>query len=599
MNNEKIEFCAEKTWSFDIETYVSCFSIGFKNFKTKEYVKFEVSRFKNESRQLFEFMTTIIKEGHMTFSFNGMSFDVPSVHYFLNLCMMGGYFDNPVKLVSKIYEKSQWIIKFGGKFHRQRNPMWIDIDLFKINHFDNGAKSTSLKKVEAYLKMRSIQELPHDFHDPNLTEQDIAEVVDYMEHDVNATDEFAEDCIKEILFRFSMIERFGIAVLNYSDSKIGSEVMTRELIDKMGYDRVYTIVDGKRKAIQSEYDDGFDVKDLIFPYIKFETDPGKAILEFFCNQRLTSTKGVFNNLDLTNVGSLANHVEHVLTDTEMRKERTRLHVNNCLKNPDDHEFDKKGYPLLPHDEDGKPIVDFKGMGTYRQKYWDHLHLDQQKYHDKWRKKNAKGELVDCKETFARPTTLKKLNVVLGGLTHDLGTGGIHSFCGSGIYRSCEKYQILDIDVASYYVAMQIVNYIGASHYDIDVWVDTLKELKKTRETYDKSDPLNKASKIAQLSIYGNYGNEFSNLKDLKTLAQICINGQLSLLMLTEILTEEIPELKILSLNTDGISLAYRRDTFDKLVEKIETFEEMSGLLFEAQEYNTIIQPDINSYIWMA
>lgn len=587
----------------------SHFSLGVKNIETGEYYSWEVSHFKNESKQIFDFLRLIIDTGGVTVGFNSMRYDQPMMHHFFDLYVSG--LRDVTRLIELMYQKSKWIIKESLKFFRERFPKWQDVDLYKINHYDNMAKATSLKKAECFLRMDTVEEMPVDFDDPDLTKEEIYKSMKYLSHDVLATYEFTHECLDLITFRYSMTEQFGKSVLNYSDSKIGSEVMTKELIDKMGYNKVFTTDEfGQRKAIQSDYDEtGFEVSKLIFPYIKFETEPGKAILEFFKNQHLYNTKGVFNSLNLDDVGELANHVEHKLTNTEINKLNSRNYIDDLMEKSKTKEttpslFDKKGYPIIPKqdvpNEKGKYPVkpQFERMNLYFKKYWDHLHLTPEEYKTKYTKVITKtGEIKVCSETFKIPLKLKNLNVILGGITHYLGTGGVHSFCGSGIYRANEEYVIWDLDVASYYVAMQIVNEIGASHYDINVWVDVLKKLKKTRETFDKSNPLNKASKIAQLSIYGNYGSDYSNLKDPRTLAQICINGQLSLLMLCEQLTEKIPKIKVLSLNTDGISLAIPRKLTDNVVKIVEDFEDMSGLLFECQDYDAIYQADVNNYIW--
>lgn len=357
---------------------------------------FAVTPYQNDTKALFKHLIQLKNEEVYQIGFNNIFFDYPILHYFMMLLNAG--INDPEVIRTQIHEKANDIIKNAERWHNVRNPIIKQLDLFKINHYDNPAKSTSLKLLEFNMKMDNIMELPYA-PDEDLSQSQIDELIHYNVHDVEATKRFTDRNLKNLNFRFGLREKFGENVLNYSDSKIGSEYMITELIDKMGYDRLYKVVNGKREPVQTHYEDGFKVKDLLFDYIEFERPETQALLDFFKTLHLTGTKGMFDELTMDDVGDLADHVEHTLTATEQRKVNTREYIDKGS-----FETNKKGLPILPK------IEELKGMSKYAERYYLY----------------KKGELDDEKNEHKLPRKIKKLNLKLGNTIDYWGTGGLHA-----------------------------------------------------------------------------------------------------------------------------------------------------------------------------
>ena len=66
-------------------------------------------------------------------------------------------------------------------------------------------------------------------------------------------------------------------------------------------------------------------------------------------------------------------------------------------------------------------------------------------------------------------------------------------------------------------------------------------------------------KLALNSVYGKSNDINSFLYDPKFTMQITLNGQLMLTMLAESLVNYIPNVKVLQINTDGITLKIPKD----------------------------------------
>ena len=91
---------------------------------------------------------------------------------------------------------------------------------------------------------------------------------------------------------------------------------------------------------------------------------------------------------------------------------------------------------------------------------------------------------------------------------------------------------------------------------------------------------------------GNYQNQYSWLYDPVAVMKIRINGQLLLLMLTEMLLKAGAHLK--QLNTDGILYTIPKDVdYESILKK---WEDITKLSLETEEYEAFYQFAINDYI---
>lgn len=77
---------------------------------------------------------------------------------------------------------------------------------------------------------------------------------------------------------------------------------------------------------------------------------------------------------------------------------------------------------------------------------------------------------------------------------------------------------------------------------------------------------------------------------------ITINGQLSILMLVEMLTLAIPEIKIYQENTDGVTIGYTPDKKQVVHDICREWERITKLELENNFYKQMIIVDVNNYI---
>lgn len=260
---------------YDIETYRNLFSCDITHVATRTRWIFEVSDRRNQSREFVTFLYWMRENNYRLFGFNNEGFDWPVCQYLLGVFSTHGTFT-----AEDAYHKAQAIIS-GDRF---AHTVWpsdrtvVQGDLFKIHHFDNMARSTSLKKLEINMRSGRVVDLPYDPY-TLLTFEQMDDVITYMCHDVGETLRFYHFSLDMIHFRDELAIRYPDLgdVLNFNDTKIGKKFFERQLGDDLCYHRP----NGRREPRQT-YRERIALKDVISPRVTFrrpEFNRVKAYLE--------------------------------------------------------------------------------------------------------------------------------------------------------------------------------------------------------------------------------------------------------------------------------------------------------------------------------
>jgi hypothetical protein len=139
---------------YDIETYPNFFSIGAINPASDDRWTFEISDRADESAQLLNWLQMLQRTAGRMVGFNNIGFDYPVIHRF----MSGGY------TVQELYAKAQAVIDCDDRFAHTicaSDQLIPQLDLYKIHHFDNMARATSLKMLEFNMRRQRIEDLPY------------------------------------------------------------------------------------------------------------------------------------------------------------------------------------------------------------------------------------------------------------------------------------------------------------------------------------------------------------------------------------------------------------------------------------------------------
>lgn len=95
------------------------------------------------------------------------------------------------------------------------------------------------------------------------------------------------------------------------------------------------------------------------------------------------------------------------------------------------------------------------------------------------------------------------------------------------------------------------------------------------------------------SLYGKFNSDSSPFYDPLVAMSTTITGQLSLSMLMEMLSLEIPGIQWIQANTDGITARVPRSEEHIYYEVCEEWEKITKLVLEHAQYSKMIVRDVN------
>lgn len=475
----------ENTYIYDIETYPNCFTCAIIRESDGAKWMFEVSDYCNQCVEFMQMMDYLRTANATMVGYNNIGFDYPVIHMLLQMRRF---------TAQHAYEKAQAIIQSQWNADDgDANARWVhqvrpsdrviaQLDLFKIHHFDNKAKSTSLKALEFAMKSDNIEDLP--FHFTTILNPEQIEVLkSYNMHDVEETRKFYHKTLPMIEFREELTKKYDRDFMNHNDTKIGGDYFIMRL-EQHGVG-VYEYGADGRKPRQTKRD-VIHLKDAVLSWIEFQRPEFQKVITKLRSMSITETKGVFG-------------------------------------------------------------------------------------------------------TKANPLQAK-----INGFAFMFGTGGIHGSLESEIVESNDEYVVIDLDVASYYPNLAIANDFHPEQYD-STFCHIYKDVYEMRKSYKKGTPENAMLKLALNGVYGNSNNRFSVFYDPLYTMRITLNGQLLLCLLSEHLMT-IDGLRMIQVNTDGLTVRLKRSDVDTLRLMVQWWEWRTGLQMEEATYSKMIIRDVNNYL---
>lgn len=273
---------------YDVECLPNYFSLYAADLNSDTEWYFEISEFRQDNHALYAFLAWLRDNDWYAIGFNSVGYDYNLIHAFMT---------EPVGFgPERFYAVSQSIIKSTDRFGvtvRPTDRYIKQIDLYKIHHFDNQAKSTSLKALQVNMRSESVLESEIPFDVP-ISQADIDRVmIPYNRHDVTETKKFALISMPMIDFRLSMMDQIKGDVINFNDTKIGKQLLEQRLEDVC-----YTYMGNRRERRQTPRA-FIRLSECIFPYVRFQRPEFQRIHQWLHAQTITETKGAFDNVTAT------------------------------------------------------------------------------------------------------------------------------------------------------------------------------------------------------------------------------------------------------------------------------------------------------------
>lgn len=555
-------------WVYDLECYPNIWTMAVCFANGSGMRVFEISDRINQAAEMLDFLRKVMVNKHRMVGFNNVGFDYPVLHYILDKAKIAKQQKKEFKIsAGEIYRHVQGMFdkskdsRFGTAI--QSNLVLLkQVDLFKIWHYDNKNKSTSLKMLEFNMRSRNIEDLPYPVG-KTLTHAEKDELIRYNKHDVLETLKFYHYSMEEIVMRDTLTKQFGFDCTNYNDTKIGKELFINRL-EAVRPGICYKEVkqgDRIRKVAQRTKRDKIHLRDCILPYVRFERPEFQEVHKWFAAQTITETNGVFSDLEEHFLGGVAKY-------SNMKVKMKKI---NC---PVDGAKNKRYVPTPEHVEQ---LMAEHPLG--------------------WIEMSPLKSPKNAMSYWFCWNIGETLNVVIDGFQYDFGVGGIHG-AKKGVTKSENGKRIYSLDVASYYPNLSIQNGVYPAHLD-KLFCEVYQQLFIERRSYDKKSAFNKALKLALNGTYGASGDEYSPMYDPQFMMTITINGQLSLCMLMEKLINEVGA-EVIMCNTDGFEFVANDDAdTKKAIDKhVKEWEALTGLIMEGVLYDQMLTANVNNYFAM-
>lgn len=269
---------------YDIETLKGCFTYTAINKDTEEIYQYVLHKDRSDWDKLIQHLEQC--KGQI--GFNNISFDYPVIHFILT-CLDGSM--SREFIINQIYNKAQEIIqaqdedKFNSQI-RERDWKIHQLDLFKMWHFNNKARKTSLKALEISMNFPNVMEMEIEHTKEDITLEEVNHILEYNLNDVLATYEFYKRSKDKIDLRKQLNKTYNISCLNWSDSRIGEQLILKLYCDKTEQ----SIWDVKEMRT---YRPKIDFNNLIFNYIKYDSKEFNNLLNKLKNTSISKTKGGF------------------------------------------------------------------------------------------------------------------------------------------------------------------------------------------------------------------------------------------------------------------------------------------------------------------
>lgn len=278
-----------KFWIMDYETIVNCFVAVYECYDSNERHIFAVGKHANDMKKFVEFLleSREAKDWHM--GYNNINFDAQITEFIL--ANKNEFLDetrNPEDFAARIYEYAQYVISKSSRGEFLDYPefkMTIPcVDIFRLNHWDSNAKRTSLKWTQFSMDWDNVEEMPHPHYERVIDKVTWDMVISYCINDVRSTKAIFNYKDKkgnkvmasQINLRAKLSATYSVNLYSASEPKISKEIFLHFLSQKLTRDK---------KSIREmrTYRKSVPLRNIILPYVKFETPEFNAVHNWFKN----------------------------------------------------------------------------------------------------------------------------------------------------------------------------------------------------------------------------------------------------------------------------------------------------------------------------
>ena len=277
---------------YDLESLSNLFTYTGYRSKTDTWYQYVICKWRNDGKLLYEHLT---EEKFIQCGFNNLAYDYPLLHHFLRHWKGEYEYYDGQELAQALYAKSQYLI--DELFTEVKKPLIPQIDLYKIWHYNNKARTQNLKGLEIQMRMENVEEMP--IHHTQWCKQgDEIQVLGYNKNDVLATYKFLLVTLgrteyslykgkNKLQLRNDLNKKFHVNVTNMGDVPMGEELMLQLYSREVGANPRYLKKSGGTPR------DIIYLKDCIPSWCNIRTKEFNKFLSQIKTTSITGEKGEF------------------------------------------------------------------------------------------------------------------------------------------------------------------------------------------------------------------------------------------------------------------------------------------------------------------
>jgi hypothetical protein len=274
----------------DYETLVNCFIAVFQHYKDETIRKtFVIYKDRNDLPQFIDFLNECKNKNQWHISYNGLAFDGQISQHILDKQRQLLTLSTEA-VINDIYAFAQKTINLKDQnSFLEYAPAKIkirQIDLFKMNHWDNRAKMSSLKWIQYSMDWQNVEEMPHHHMAPVETDEQLKMITEYCVNDVLSTKKILEHSKEQIVLRQTLTNDYGIDLYSASEPRISKELFLHFLSQKLGWEKSHI------KTLRTYHSEIY-LGQCMLPYVKFQTEEFKKMHDYLRTQVIISTKNGF------------------------------------------------------------------------------------------------------------------------------------------------------------------------------------------------------------------------------------------------------------------------------------------------------------------
>ena len=258
---------------YDIEIFPNCFHCCCRDTETNELYKFEISKRKNQLKELVDFFYYENNGQRMFCGYNNKHYDDVVINYIVDF-----YYKleqlSYARICQSLFNLSNTIVTAEegdtSKFKRWKYANYFEsMDLLTLQF--SSKLRVGLKEMQVTMHYHNVREYEGDFDSP-LPEDEIDSMIGYNVNDVDSTTELLNKLSKDIALRKFIEEEYGINAYSMDSVKFGETLLAQKYCELTGISK-------KQLETMRSPMDYIPLKDVILPTIHYKNPKLQAVLE--------------------------------------------------------------------------------------------------------------------------------------------------------------------------------------------------------------------------------------------------------------------------------------------------------------------------------